>query len=688
VRTLLAPAEDLAVELGEVPSVEGAAPARVLRAPRSKLNYAAWVMGALLIVVFALFSLLKPIALDLQPGDARVTSRGSFSWQSASSIFVFPGEHTLRAEREGYHPAEIKVSVGGPLQARALIHLVKLPGKLEVDSGGVVAEISADGARIGRVPGTVDVPAGDRTLTFKAPHYLEHVERLTIAGAGELQKLKVVLKPNFAVVSVSSVPAGAQIEVDGKAVGVTPLRVDMDSGIRRVQVSAPGLKAWTSSVVVTAGVAQTIGPIELGAADMRVTVRSSPAGAQVTTGGSFRGLTPVTLELAPGATHAITVSRAGYAPWTREVVAEAGKETTLDARLMAMLVPVRIQGVPADAEVFVNGTSRGPAPVTVELPASRHRVEVRKEGFKPWSADLALAPSIGRTLDYKLIDPKDVVGNSPARITTKSGIRLLIVAGGTYQSGTDRREQGRRPNEGSRKVTLSRPFYMGEREVTNAQFRLFKPSHNSGAFGNSSLDLDKQPVARVTWDEAAEFCNWLSTQEGLPPAYAGSSDAGYSLIVPANNGYRLPTEGEWEFVARAAGKGKPLKYPWGTELPVVSGTANVAGEEARSLLGNSLEGHRDEFPTASAPALFPPNPLGFYDLAGNVSEWVNDRYISFIASTPVTDPLGPDDSKGHAYRGSSWRSAATTELRFPWRDGANQASDFIGFRVARYVAPD
>jgi formylglycine-generating enzyme required for sulfatase activity len=462
----------------------------------------------------------------------------------------------------------------------------------------------------------------------------------------------------------------------------------MDSGIRRVQVSAPGLKAWTSSVVVTAGVAQTIGPIELGAADMRVTVRSSPAGAQVTTGGSFRGLTPVTLELAPGATHAITVSRAGYAPWTREVVAEAGKETTLDARLMAMLVPVRIQGVPADAEVFVNGTSRGPAPVTVELPASRHRVEVRKEGFKPWSADLALAPSIGRTLDYKLIDPKDVVGNSPARITTKSGIRLLIVAGGTYQSGTDRREQGRRPNEGSRKVTLSRPFYMGEREVTNAQFRLFKPSHNSGAFGNSSLDLDKQPVARVTWDEAAEFCNWLSTQEGLPPAYAGSSDAGYSLIVPANNGYRLPTEGEWEFVARAPGKGKPLKYPWGTELPVVSGTANVAGEEARSLLGNSLEGHRDEFPTASAPALFPPNPMGFYDLAGNVSEWVNDRYISFIASAPVTDPLGPDDSKGHAYRGSSWRSAATTELRFPWRDGANQASDFIGFRVARYVAPD
>jgi formylglycine-generating enzyme required for sulfatase activity len=688
VRTVLAPAEDLAIDLGEVPSVEGAAPALAQRAPRSKLNYAAWVMAALLLIVLGLFTMLKPVPLDLQPTDATVRSRGNFSWQSASSVFVFPGEHTLHAERQGYQPAELKISVGGPSQARALIHLVKLPGKLEVDSGGVAAEISADGARLGRVPGTVDVPAGERTLTFKAPHYLDHVERLSIIGAGEHQKLKVALKPNFATISISSVPAGAQIQVDGKAAGVTPAKIDMDSGIRRVQVSAPGLRAWESSVVVAAGVPQTIGPVELGAADMRVTVRSVPAGAQVTTGGSFRGLTPITIELAPGTTHSIAVSRAGYAPWTRELAAEAGKDATLDARLTALLVPVRIQGTPADAEVFVNGVSRGNAPVTVELPASRHRIEVRKEGYKPFSADLALAPSIGRTLDFKLIDPKDVVGNSPARITTKSGIKLLIVAGGTFQAGTDRREQGRRPNEGSHKVTLSRPFYMGEREITNAQFRQFKPTHNSGAVGNASLDLDKQPVVRVTWEDAAEFCNWLSAQEGLPPAYAGDPTAGYSLTVPVNNGYRLPTEAEWEFVARAASTGKPLKYPWGQDLPVVSGTANVAGSEALHLLGNVLLGHQDEFAVASAPALFPPNPLGFYDFAGNVSEWVNDRYLSFVASAAVTDPLGPAESKGHTYRGSSWRSATTSELRFPWREGANQASDVIGFRVARYVAPD
>jgi formylglycine-generating enzyme required for sulfatase activity len=688
VRMLAPPAEDLPIDLGDVPSIEGFVAPRIRRVANTRWNYAAWVMGGLLALVLGVFAMLKPVALDLRPADAIVKSVGSFSWQSASSVFVFPGEHRLRAEREGYVPAEATVMVGGPAQAQVLIHLVKLPGKLRVDTGGVTAEISADGLRLGRVPGTVDVPAGERTLTFKAPRYLDHVERLTIVGGGERQQLKVALKPSFGVVTISSVPAGAQIEVDGKAAGVTPAKVEMDAGIRRVQVSSPGLRLWTSSVVVNAGTPQSIGPIALGAADARVTVRSVPSGAQVTTGGSFRGLTPVTIDLSPGVSHAVTVTRAGYAPWTREIFAEAAKESALDARLAALLVEVRVQGEPADAEVFVNGASRGKAPASFSLPASRHHIEVRKEGFNGFVTDLVLAPGIARTVDFKLVNPKDVAGNSPQTIRTKSGIKLLIVPGGVFQAGTDRREQGRRPNEGAHKVTLLRPFYMGEREITNAQFRQFQEAHNSGAAGQNSLDLDKQSVSRVTWEEAAEFCNWLSAQEGLPPAYQPRDGGGFALTQPVNNGFRLPTEAEWEFVARAASTGKPLKYPWGAELPVVSGSANVAGSEALELLGGAIEGHRDEFPAVAAPALFPPNPLGFYDLAGNVSEWTNDRYLSFVASTAVTDPLGPDDGKSHAYRGSNWRTVATGELRFPWREGAVEPSDVIGFRVARYVAPE
>lgn len=687
VQTLVTLGEDVAIDMGDVPAIDGVARPRARREPLNAWHYVGGAVGVLLLGLLVFFMVLETVTIDLKPADARVSAVGRFSWQSASSVFVFPGQHTLQARREGFSPAEVSVDVKRGEPAQALLHLVKLPGKLEVDSGGVAAQISVDGAPLGTVPGTVDVPAGERTLTFKAPRYLEHVQRVVIAGGGERQSLKVALKPSFGVVSISSVPAGATIEVDGKPAGVTPAKVEMDAGMRRVQISSPGLRAWTSSVAVTAGAASTIGPVALGAADARVTVRSVPSGAQVTTGGTFRGVTPVTIDLSPGVSHAITVARAGYAPWTREVFAEPARESTLDARLAALLVEVRIQGEPADAEVFVNGASRGKAPVSVSLPASRHKLDVRREGYDSFSTDLVLAPGIARTIDYKLVNPKDVVGNSPARITTKSGIRLIIVAGGTFVAGTDRREQGRRPNEGSHKVTLLRPFYMGEREITNAQFRKFRENHNSGAIGNQSLDLDKQAVSRVTWEDAAEFCNWLSTEEGLPPAYQPTEGGGFALTIPVSNGYRLPTEAEWEFVASAAGSGKPLKYPWGKELPVQSGTANVGGSEAFELLGAALAGHRDEFAAVAAPALFAPNALGFYDFAGNVSEWVNDRYLSFVPSTALTDPLGPEDGKFHTYRGSSWRTTTTAELRFPWREGAAAASDSIGFRVARYVAP-
>ena len=235
-------------------------------------------------------------------------SVGGFSWQSASSVFVFPGEHTLRAERKGYEPAEVQVKVGGPAPAHALIHLVKLPGKLKVDTRRRrrrdLRRRRAARPRAGRR--STCRPAIARSRSRRRAISITSSASPSPAAARSRSSRSRSSRTSASSPS-ARVPAGAQIEVDGKPAGVTPAKVEMDSGIRRVQVVVAGPAPVDVERRGHRGHARRpSGPSTLGAADAHVTVRSVPSGAQVTTGGSFRGITPVTIDLSPGVSHAIT----------------------------------------------------------------------------------------------------------------------------------------------------------------------------------------------------------------------------------------------------------------------------------------------------------------------------------------------------------------------------------------------
>ena len=146
------------------------------------------------------------------------------------------------------------------------------------------------------------------------------------------------------------------------------------------------------SLVVQAGTETSLGPIELGAADAKLTLRSVPSGAEVLVGGALRGRTPLTVELSPGIEHDISITRAGYDSAQRRVYAEADKTTVLTVRLAPRLVKVRVEGEPAGAAVLVDGEQLGTAPVDLQLPAARHRVEVRKAGFATYATELIFWP--------------------------------------------------------------------------------------------------------------------------------------------------------------------------------------------------------------------------------------------------------------------------------------------------------
>jgi formylglycine-generating enzyme required for sulfatase activity len=681
--------DDLEIQAGAAPLPVRQTAAASAGSRRFAVGAALAAAAAVSLAVLLLIAALEPVVLDVLPSDARVRSADTLlSWHSGDTLFVLPGAHRIRAEHPEYRSVERRITVADGEASVVRLRLARLPGKLEIETGGVPATVSVNGAQVGRAPGVVEAPAGRQTLTIRAPRYLDRILELDVAGGGRAQIVEVRLEPAWGTLEVSSEPEGAIVSVDDRAMGPSPRSLELDAGVHRLRLAAPGYKTWESSVLVRAGETQAIGPIALGAPDARLVVRSQPSGSQVLVGGAYRGRTPLELDLPSGIDYDVAVTRPGHSSFERRLFAEPGARTAIDARLTPMIGKVTVSGEPAGAEVLIAGERRGAAPLTLELGAGEHRLEIRREGFETQAVTVMADAKLPRTIEYRLL-PRDralaALQTAPTT-TTRSGYALRLVPGGAFEMGSGRREQGRRPNETLRRVTLARPFYLGTREVTNAEFRRFRPQHASGYIGSRTFDLDAQPAVQVSWEDAAEFCNWLSEQEGLAPAYE-KRDGKLVLKTPIGNGFRLPTEAEWEYAARFAQPGRTRRFAWGDVLPVPSQAGNIAGAESQELIETSLASYRDDFIITAPVASFATNALGMHDMEGNVHEWTNDLYSSFTDPSPATDPLGPAEGQRHVVRGPSWRTANVSELRLAWREGGADKSDAVGFRVARYLDP-
>ncbi len=275
----------------------------------------------------------------------------------------------------------------------------------------------------------------------------------------------------------------------------------------------------------------------------------------------------------------------------------------------------------------------------------------------------ALTVAILACAGCKKVEPKPAARQEPAMqvITTESGIEMVRIPGGMFRMGSEDGQDDERPVHDVRVDA----FWMDRTEVTQAQYTKLiqpNPAHFKGP---------NRPVEMIAWTSAALYCNKRSRAEGLEPCY----DEETAACNFDADGYRLPTEAEWEYACRA---GSTTAFSFGDdprELPRYAWFADNADK------------------TTHPVARKKPNPWGLFDMHGNVAEWCNDVYADgYYKTSPKDNPRGPDEGEQCVLRGGAWNSSATA-CRSAYRVGENPgfadacfAQDAIGFRCVRRTA--
>jgi formylglycine-generating enzyme required for sulfatase activity len=247
---------------------------------------------------------------------------------------------------------------------------------------------------------------------------------------------------------------------------------------------------------------------------------------------------------------------------------------------------------------------------------------------------------------------------APEVVTTKGGIEMVLVPAGEFRMGSDNGKEDEAP---VREVHVD-AFLMDRHEMTQANFAKLVPVNGSHFKGPD------RPVEMISWGDAALYCNKRSRDEGLNPCY--DEETGECNFDA--NGYRLPTEAEWEYACRAGTAGD---YSFGGDKGQLSRHAWYADNAAKQT---QPVGRKK------------PNPWGLYDMHGNVAEWCNDVYEKgYYKVGPARDPRGPADGPRRVLRGGAWNSAAEA-CRSARRVGESPGSqdacfarDAIGFRCVR-----
>ena len=486
----------------------------------------------------------------------------------------------------------------------------------------------------------VYMPQGSRQLKLLTQSYLPVMVTFADYGVEKLESNRtyvlILVKPsgqnepvdaggNFYAISVQ--PKDAKVTVDGvlqESSSDGAYSAMLPYGNHTYKVEAGGYISKSGSFSVSSGDMAPIN-VSLVSALATVSVTCPTPAVSLYVDKKSVGNVPWSGSLKEGM-HLIEVKKNGYRSQQKTIL--LSQQQKLDVgfgELVAILGNLSVNYKPFGADVYVDGKKLGQSPrVFNGLLVGNHQVEVRKDGYatdkKPIMISEGQTASISGILASNTASSSNGYasnssvssGGNEISIPVKNGITIdmVKVEAGTFMMGaTSEMENPYSWEKPVHQVTLTNDYYMGKYEVTQALWQSVMGSNPSEFKG------DNLPVEQVRWNDCQEFINKLNSMTGRK--------------------FRLPTEAEWEYAARGGKKGHGYQYSGSSNISDVAWYDENSGSKTH--------------PVGTKQA----NELGIYDMTGNVWEWCQDRYGSYVSSSQK-NPTGAVRGSNRVYRGGGW----------------------------------
>ncbi|HPE70366.1 MAG TPA: SUMF1/EgtB/PvdO family nonheme iron enzyme, partial [Thermotogota bacterium] len=679
----------------------------------------------------------RTVVIQTQPSEARIEINGEELQMLSPTTYKTNVGDTLhiRAHKEGYNIAEMEQRIGEkgvPLEVT--LHLERnnppempvqlAPGNTETGTTPLLQWMAND--------------TDDETLLFdvfflEASQWKQVAQGLAtpefqVSGLayGNQYSWKVVVTdghgnqtegipwsfstqdlPQTLRVQIVSEPEGAQVEVDDLHIGMAPVNIELQAGDHQVRVSEEGYftEEKTISVDISGGNPKSLQrerteQFVLRKKTGRATIATEPGGGDIYINGVYEGTGFLTIEEEEGDI-SVKVEKEGYQPKTQSIKIEAGKEITQIIVLEKDAPGTGILRVsnPEKLSIYVDGKFVGwDKAFEMEAEEGIHTVELKRAG---------------RTVSRQMISvEKAQEGGKQPQETTQTiviGTRgevppgMVLVQAGSFQMGNTRNDnEGEDSEKPVHEVTFTYDYLIGRYEVTFDEFDTYSSATGRIPPDDLFMGRGSRPVINVSWEEAIGYCNWLSEKEGLANAY----DKNGNLLdrngertddLSTVEGYRLPTEAEWEYAARGGHKSvQDFKYAGSNNISLV-GWYDTHEAEQESTPGREQSSGPGffQFNVASVIVMdnqthfggeLEPNELGVYDMSGNVSEWCHDWWDpNWYEQGAQTNPIGPRTGAFRVQRGGSWTSTDARLCRIAYRFRYKPTSDceYIGFRLAK-----